>query len=74
MTEEQIKQYAEDYIDENTQGVIIDANIRNFLLDVYLAGAHSRDKEIEELKKKLEDNKHLQDELVELCNKKGETV
>lgn len=54
MTEEQIKQNAEDYINENTQGVVIDANIRNFLLDVYLAGAHSIDEEIKELKEEIE--------------------
>lgn len=54
MTEEQIKQNAEDYINENTQGVVIDANVRNFLLDVYLACAHSRDEEIKELELSLE--------------------
>jgi len=72
MTEEQIKQNAEDYINENTQGVVIDANTRNFLLDVYLAGAHSRDEEITRLSAEIKDDNYviskLQDELNQLRN------
>lgn len=52
MTAEQIRRNAENYIDENTQGVVIDDNIRNFLLDTYIAGAESRDKEFDELYQK----------------------
>lgn len=58
MTEEQIQQNAEDYINENTQGVVIEANVRNFLLDVYLAGAHSRDEEIGTLEGLLKIREH----------------
>ena len=52
MSEEQLRRNAEDYIDENTQGVVIDDNIRNFLIDTYVAGAHSIDDDIKELKRK----------------------
>jgi len=54
MTAEQIRRNAENYIDENTQGVVIDDNIRNFLLDTYIAGAESRDKEIVQLHQRIE--------------------
>ncbi len=54
MTAEQIRRNAENYIDENMQGVVIDDNIRNFLLDTYIAGAESCDKEIVQLHQRIE--------------------
>ena len=52
MKQNEIQKNAEDYINENIQGVVIDANARHFLLDTYIAGAKSRDKEIDELYQK----------------------
>lgn len=59
MTEEQIEQNVEEYT--NTRKYTLD-ELANSILTVeeivklaYIAGAHSRDEEIEELKKKLED-------------------
>lgn len=54
MTEEQLRRNAENYIDENTQGVVIDDNIRNFLIDTYVAGAHSIDEEIAQLRQRID--------------------
>ena len=53
MSEQQLRRNAEDYIDENTQGVVIDDNIRNFLIDTYVSGAHSRDEEVSKLENAL---------------------
>ena len=48
MTDEQIKQNAEKCAD----GFIADSIFKRYLRDTYIAGAHSRDEEIKELKRK----------------------
>jgi hypothetical protein len=49
MTEEQIRQNALAYADSH-RGAIIYASDSPFMYDAFIAGAHSRNKEIEELK------------------------
>lgn len=62
MTEEQIKQNAEVYAEERC----IRYNEQyGACYDAYIAGAHSRDEEIEELKKRIAE---LEDEVAQLAN------
>lgn len=62
MTEEQIKQNAEVYAKERC----IRYNEQyGACYDAYIAGAYSRDNEIEELKKRIAE---LEDEVVQLAN------
>lgn len=62
MTEEQIKQNAEQYALKKT---LISTDSFHGMAESYLEGAHSRDPEIEELKKRIES---LKDEVAELIN------
>ena len=54
MTEEQIKQNAEEYANNEKQ-YYLEIGCYDLICEAFIAGAHSRDKEIKELKKKLED-------------------
>lgn len=62
MTDEQIKQNAEDYALKRT---LVSTDSFHGMVENYLAGAHSRDPDIEELKKQIES---LEDEVAELIN------
>ena len=60
MTNEQIKQNAEAYaINGNTRGSLSLEILFQNSRDAYIAGAHSRDEEIEELKGKIERQKAI---------------
>ena len=62
MTDEQIKQNAKNFAINETGGLAI----KYFPCEKgYIAGAHSRDPEIEELKKRIEE---LEDEVAQLTN------
>ena len=52
MTEEQIKQNAEEYANNEKQ-YYLEIGCYDLICEAFIAGAHSRDKEIEELKRNL---------------------
>ena len=58
MTDEQIKQNAEEYYDKLGSITIEVENEPNSIVDAYIAGAHSRDEEINKLKKLYEEALH----------------
>ena len=62
MTEEQIKQKANEFA-THINGEKSPFSSREY--EAYIAGAHSRDKEIEELMKRIEE---LEDEVIQLAN------
>jgi len=64
MTNEQIKQNAEAYADKNC---VFDYNSteNDAVINAFIAGAHSRDEEIEKLMKRIEE---LEDEVAQLVN------
>ena len=55
MTEEQIKQKAEEYCNENFSPLDVDR--RQYAEEDFIAGYHSRDEEIEQLKTEIEELK-----------------
>lgn len=59
MTEEQIRQNAENYVDSLRDDQDMGKYDYNDMEKSYIKGAHSRDKEIEELNKKLEVRREL---------------
>ena len=61
MTDEQIKQNAEAYCDENFSPLDVDR--RQYAEEDFIAGAHSRDEEIEKYKSRILE---LQRKLIEL--------
>ena len=72
MTDEQIKQNAEEYAEQNKVNFSEDKNFEVYDYDeqkeAYLAGAHSRDEEIGELMKRIDE---LEDEVAQLINGEG---
>ena len=53
MTEEQIKQNAEEYANNEKQ-YYLEIGCYDLICEAFIAGAHSRDNEIKELKKRIE--------------------
>lgn len=72
MTDEQIKQNAEEYAEQNKVNFSEDKNFEVYDYDeqkeAYLAGAHSRDEEVEKLMKRIDE---LEDEVAQLINGEG---
>lgn len=69
MTNEEIKQNAEAYANKKAEKV---ANFqRNPVVEDFIAGAHSRDEEIEELQEELESLQEQYDSLLDGFSKRG---
>ena len=64
MTEEQIKQNAEEYANNEKQ-YYLEIGCYDLICEAFIVGAHSRDNEIEELKKRIAE---LEDEVAQLAN------
>ena len=64
MTEEQIKQNAEEYANNEKQ-YYLEIGCYDLICEAFIAGARSRDNEIEELKKRIAE---LEDEVAQLAN------
>ena len=64
MTEEQIKQNAEEYVNNEKQ-YYLEIGCYDLICEAFIVGARSRDNEIEELKKRITE---LEDEVVQLAN------
>ena len=64
MTEEQIKQNAEEYANNEKQ-YYLEIGCYDLICEAFIVRAHSRDNEIEELKKRIAE---LEDEVVQLAN------
>ena len=64
MTEEQIKQNAEEYANNEKQ-YYLEIGCYDLICEAFIAGAHSRDNEIEKLMKRIEE---LEDEVAQLAN------
>ena len=64
MTEEQIKQNAEEYANNEKQ-YYLEIGCYDLICEAFIVGANSRDNEIEELKKRIEE---LEDEVAQLAN------
>ena len=64
MTEEQIKQNAEEYANNEKQ-YYLEIGCYDLIYEAFIVGAHSRDNEIEELKKRIDE---LEDEVAQLAN------
>lgn len=58
MTDEQIKQNAEEYYDKLDLITIEVENEPNSIVEAYVAGAHSRDEEIKHLEEQLKLNNY----------------
>lgn len=64
MTDEQIKQNAEEYAKDEKQ-YYLEIGCYDLICEAYIAGAHIRDEEIKELTKQIEE---LEDEVAQLVN------
>ena len=64
MTQEQIKQNAEEYANNEKQ-YYLEIGCYDLICEAFIAGAYSRDNEIEELKKRITE---LEDEVAQLAN------
>ena len=62
--EEQIKQNAEEYANNEKQ-YYLEIGCYDLICEAFIVGAHGRDNEIEELKKRITE---LEDEVVQLAN------